>query len=30
IADSVLSALIYALIFTTVAVLWFRRKDISS
>ncbi len=30
IADSVLSALIYALIFTVVAVIWFRRKDISS
>lgn len=30
IADSVLSAAIYALLFTTAAVLWFRRKDISS
>ena len=30
IVDSVLSALIYALVFTAVAVWWFRRKDISS
>jgi ABC-2 type transport system permease protein len=30
VADSVLSALIYALIFTVVAVWWFRRKNISS
>lgn len=30
VADSVLSALIYALIFTIVAVWWFRRKNISS
>jgi ABC-2 type transport system permease protein len=30
IADSVLSALVYALIFTTVAMWWFRRKNISS
>lgn len=30
IADSVLSALIYALVFTAVAVWWFRRKNISS
>lgn len=30
VADSVLSALIYSLIFTVGAVLWFRRKNISS
>jgi ABC-2 type transport system permease protein len=30
VADSVLSALIYALVFTAIAVWWFRRKNISS
>jgi ABC-2 type transport system permease protein len=30
IADSVLSALVYSLVFTVVAVVWFRRKNISS
>jgi len=30
VADSLLSALIYALVFTVVAVWWFRRKNISS
>ena len=30
VADSVLSALVYALIFTAIAVWWFRRKNISS
>ncbi len=30
VADSVLSALIYALVFTAAAVWWFRRKNISS
>jgi ABC-2 type transport system permease protein len=30
VADSVLSALVYSLVFTVVAVVWFRRKNISS